>query len=251
MKFSEKIIQARKNKALTQEDLAEAVGVSRQAVSKWETEEAKPDMDKLVAICSVLELSMDYLCLDKEAAAATPSNPQNEPVKVDGKRYFWTGLCIGCVAVMLITLLAMALLGKESEPTQPQIQEPSTVVTPPTTTATAPDYSHMLSQLQVAGANCEHIGNHTWRISFVPSIQVPGMQVQFAVINNKIATTIYQQDATETGAGYILDYKVPNYAYDYDIIAICSIGDISVQFSLVNLESFDGNGMHWKPIWED
>lgn len=46
MKFSEKIILARKVKALTQEDLADAVGVSRQAVSKWETGEAKPDLEK-------------------------------------------------------------------------------------------------------------------------------------------------------------------------------------------------------------
>lgn len=251
MKFSEKIIQARKNKALTQEDLAEEVGVSRQAVSKWETDEAKPDMEKLVAICNVLDLSMDYLCLDKEPAAATPPDPQSEPIKVvRNKHHFWIGLCIGFVAAILIGLLAMALVGKEGEPTQPQTQQPSTVATSPTTTA-APDYSHMLSQVQVADANCEHIGRHTWRVSFVPSIQVPGMQVQFAVINNKIATTIYCQDATETGAGYVLDYKVPDYAYDYDIIAICSIGDISVQFSLVNLESFDGNGMHWKPIWKD
>lgn len=249
MKFSEKIIQARKNKALTQEDLAEAVGVSRQAVSKWETDEAKPDMDKLVTICNVLELSMDYLCLDKEPVVVTQTDPQKQPVSACGKRHFLIGVCIGLVAAILVGLLAMALTGKEGEPTQPQAQEPSTVATAPTTTA-APDYSHMLSELQVADANCELIGRHTYRITFAPSIQIPGMQVQFAVINNKIGTTYYQE-ATKLGANYVFDYKVPDHAYDYDIIAVCSIGDISAQFSLVNLESSDGIGIDWKPLWND
>lgn len=245
MKFSEKIIQARKAKALTQEDLAEAVGVSRQAVSKWETEEAKPDIDKLVAICKVLDLSMDYLCLDKQPEVTVELPQPQKPKKAP---YLIAGVCIGLVIAILVGLLAMALAGKVGDPTQSQPPETSSATT---TATTAPDYSLMLGELKVAGANCELIGRHTWRISFVPSIQVPGMQVQIAVLNNKIGTTIYQEDATKSGANYVFDYTVPDYAYDYDIIAVCSVGDVSVQFSLINMESFDGKGMHWEYLWKD
>ena len=66
MEFSERVLQARKAKGMSQEKLAELVGVSRQAVSKWETGEAKPDVDKLIAICETLELRMDYLCFGKQ-----------------------------------------------------------------------------------------------------------------------------------------------------------------------------------------
>lgn len=72
MGFKERIYQARKAKGLSQEDLAEVVGVSRQAVSKWETGEAMPDMEKLVALCHALELDMEYLALGKEPAPHAP-----------------------------------------------------------------------------------------------------------------------------------------------------------------------------------
>ena len=72
MDFKERIFQARKAKGFSQEDLAEAVGVSRQAVSKWETGEAMPDMEKLVALCHALELDMEYLALGKQSLPSVP-----------------------------------------------------------------------------------------------------------------------------------------------------------------------------------
>ena len=68
MDFSNRIISARKSKGLSQEALADLIGVSRQAVSKWETGDAKPDLDKTITLCKALDLSMDYLCLGKESS---------------------------------------------------------------------------------------------------------------------------------------------------------------------------------------
>ena len=50
MTYGERIRQEREAKGLTQEELAEALGVSRQAVSKWETDIASPDMENLLAL---------------------------------------------------------------------------------------------------------------------------------------------------------------------------------------------------------
>ena len=241
MKFSEKIIQARKAKALTQEDLAEAVGVSRQAVSKWETEEAKPDLDKLVAICNVLDLSMDYLCLDKVPEATMESMPV-EPNKGNGKRYLLMGLVIGLAVAVIAVLLCFVLQREHTDPA-----DTHTPTTPTNTTVATPDYKDVLEKLKVADARHEtpYIGQ--WRIIFMPNIQVPGMEIQIAVRNNLIGSTYYY-DTTQSGAGYYIDYKRPDHIYNYDFIAICTIGEVTVQFPLINIEG-EGGLYHYDYIW--
>ena len=56
MKFNEKLIKLRKEKLLSQEELAEKLGVTRQTISKWELEQTTPDMDKLQQISKLLVL---------------------------------------------------------------------------------------------------------------------------------------------------------------------------------------------------
>lgn len=61
MNFSEKLVTLRKSNALTQEQLAEKLDVSRQSVSKWESGQAIPELDKIVALSNVFEVTIDYL----------------------------------------------------------------------------------------------------------------------------------------------------------------------------------------------
>lgn len=65
MKFGDKLIILRKGKGLSQEDLAEKLGVSRQSVSKWESNTTYPETDKIVQICNLFDCSMDDLINDK------------------------------------------------------------------------------------------------------------------------------------------------------------------------------------------
>ena len=69
MEFSHQLLQARKRRGLSQLELAEQIGVSRQAVSKWETGEAAPDLVKLLALAEALGISLDQLC-GREAPSA-------------------------------------------------------------------------------------------------------------------------------------------------------------------------------------
>lgn len=73
MEFSECLARERKAQGMSQEDLAGRIQVSRQAVSKWETGDAMPDLPKLLALAEVLALPLDVLC-GREAApeAAAP-----------------------------------------------------------------------------------------------------------------------------------------------------------------------------------
>ena len=66
MDISEKILQLRKASNMTQEQLAERVSVSRQSVSKWEGGQAVPELDKLLELSKVFNVTTDYLLRPSE-----------------------------------------------------------------------------------------------------------------------------------------------------------------------------------------
>ena len=61
MTFGENLIRYRKDKGMTQEELAEKLDVSRQSVSKWENGDSMPDADKLIRLSDLLDASLDEL----------------------------------------------------------------------------------------------------------------------------------------------------------------------------------------------
>ena len=66
MNFSEKLLTLRKAKDLTQEQLAEKLDVSRQSISKWESGQATPDLEKIVEISAIFDVTTDYLLKSSE-----------------------------------------------------------------------------------------------------------------------------------------------------------------------------------------
>ena len=64
MSLGNKLAEARKKHNLTQEQLAERLDVTRQAVSRWESDAAYPETDKIVRRAQILEVSCDYLLQD-------------------------------------------------------------------------------------------------------------------------------------------------------------------------------------------
>mgnify|MGYP001392023074 CR=1 FL=1 len=75
MTIGEKIALRRRSAGLSQEALAAQLGVSRQAVSRWETNESLPDTEKILQLCRIFGVSSDDLLLDKPPEAAPPSLP--------------------------------------------------------------------------------------------------------------------------------------------------------------------------------
>ena len=61
MNVADRIQNLRKTKGISQEQLAEAIGVSRQAVSKWESEQSTPDLEKIVLMSDFFDVTTDYL----------------------------------------------------------------------------------------------------------------------------------------------------------------------------------------------
>ena len=78
MVFSEKLQILRKNKGLTQEELAEKLGVSRQAVAKWESSLVYPDIFNLIQISNLMNVSVDYLVKDQDCAVNISTEEQTD-----------------------------------------------------------------------------------------------------------------------------------------------------------------------------
>lgn len=72
MNLSEKIYSCRKKAGLSQEALAEKLGVSRQAVSKWETAEAIPELSKIPMMAKIFGVTADWLLSEEEDFTTPP-----------------------------------------------------------------------------------------------------------------------------------------------------------------------------------
>ena len=80
--LSEKLYKLRKNSGLSQEQLAEKLNVSRQAISKWESGTAVPESEKLVTISNYFGVSVDYLLKDEEEKLNGTDNSVEEKTKM-------------------------------------------------------------------------------------------------------------------------------------------------------------------------
>lgn len=66
MEFSNRLYELRKQKGLSQEELANRLNVTRQTISKWEVGDSTPDMEKLMALSDLFGVSLDELVMGKE-----------------------------------------------------------------------------------------------------------------------------------------------------------------------------------------
>lgn len=85
MNIAERIQKLRKSRNLSQEQLADAVGVSRQAVSKWESSGAVPDIDKIIALSDFFDTTTDYM-LKGESPPERKNTFLNVDMAIPGRR---------------------------------------------------------------------------------------------------------------------------------------------------------------------
>lgn len=68
MSLGQRLTELRKSKKMSQEEVAEELNVTRQTISKWETDQSTPDFDKIVPLCKLFEISSDELLTGKKKA---------------------------------------------------------------------------------------------------------------------------------------------------------------------------------------
>ena len=106
MSIGEKIYSLRKSKNMSQEDLANVLNVSRQTVSKWETGESNPDIEKIVPLCDFFDISTD------ELLKGSNSYLEREIVLEKKRNKALTmSLCIVIFVVMMIIMMIFDEIG--------------------------------------------------------------------------------------------------------------------------------------------
>ncbi len=81
MNLGEKLFELRKTKNLTQDEVAEKLNVTRQTVSKWETNQSTPDFDKILPLCELYEISTEELLKGEKQEKIEENNYNNEEKK--------------------------------------------------------------------------------------------------------------------------------------------------------------------------
>lgn len=85
MSLAKKMIELRKQNDLSQQDLADRLGVSRQAISRWETGAVQPLADSVKSLAQVFQVSTDYLLNDDLDTPTPPHSPQPTPTQEEPK----------------------------------------------------------------------------------------------------------------------------------------------------------------------
>ena len=111
MNFAEKMIELRKQQNLSQQDLADRLGVSRQAISRWETGAVQPLADSVKSLAQVFQVSTDYLLNDDldtptPPPTAQPAPPQEKPKSARKHRKWLLALAALAAAAVLVLVTA-------------------------------------------------------------------------------------------------------------------------------------------------
>lgn len=225
MTFHEILFQERKRLGLSQEDLAGMVNVSRQAVSKWETGDAMPDLPKLLALADALDISLDALCGRATAQTASSFSAATAPSQTPSKKHGVQILLI-CMAVSLLLCVGMLILSL-SAPASPS----------PVGTATG---------FTVAGLNFYGESATQIRYQFTPSISAEGISYQIIFVTPRGKTFPIEAPCIN---GVCAGEATLDKAYSgYSVSVSVTDGSVTRSIPVANSLTFSQGEASWTPI---
>ncbi len=105
MKLAEKLFELIKEKGWSQEKLAEQINVSRQSISKWESGQVLPEIEKIIELSRIFQVTTDYLLLDENSEKASTAVTLEE----NKNKYYTEVKSFGIWQVIYIFVLALAI----------------------------------------------------------------------------------------------------------------------------------------------
>ena len=112
MSLGTTISRLRAEKKLSQGDLADALGVSRQSISKWETDASVPELDKLIKLSQLFGVTLDELVTGETPPEQLPASPPPPPRQMPGRKIAAIILlCMAFLVWLFLTVLGVPLEG--------------------------------------------------------------------------------------------------------------------------------------------
>ena len=175
MKIGEKIARLRTMAGISQEQLAERIEVSRQSVSKWEMDQALPQIDKVLQLCEIFDVSTDELLHDKIEL------PQKGTAATKGNKYFGTDGFRGEANLTLTSMQAYKVgrflgwyYGSELSGCNKNKHRPRIVIGKDTRRS-----SYMLEYSIVAGITASGADAYMLHVTTTPSVSYVTRQEEF------------------------------------------------------------------------
>ena len=118
MKLSDKLIELRKEKGWSQEDFAEKLDVSRQAISRWENGSALPDAQNILRISKLFSVSADYLLNDdhegeRDIPASDALTEETAPLVQKKKFPYWWLITAACFVILTVCIIYIVKISGE------------------------------------------------------------------------------------------------------------------------------------------
>ena len=235
MKFSEQLVKLRKEKGISQEALAEVIGVSRQAISKWETGATQPEMSNIIRLCAILEVSPNVLFGQEE-----PEEPVSGVVSADNendnltketnsnRKTVMIALSVCCILFgMLLGFLVKSISLREEH--QPDIP----------------------IEFSVAGYDLRSEANadgvKTFRLNFTSNVSNPEYEYKIIVTNHEGVSREFGVSAVSDGV-YTGTFQVA-IGYDHYLISVSvNVGENIYTDSLIKISNIGEIGYSWEKL---
>ncbi len=112
MNLGEKLLSLRKKKGLSQEEVADLLHVTRQTISKWETNQSVPDFDKVVPICNLYEISTEELFKENGVLVDSEKKLEEEiyPIEYTHKRALYTTIAVMLYILSIVVIISFSVV---------------------------------------------------------------------------------------------------------------------------------------------
>jgi len=243
MTLGQRIQELRKQNQMSQEQLGEQMGVSRQAISKWESDLTIPELDKLIALSKLFQVSLNDLLQVKDESG----KPQPQVVLAPSK-----GWRVAMAVLAVATAASLALSGflgwqmvRQNEQTQQQIaqlqEQTASQLDPATLLASANyDFDFYASDDSME-AKC------TFTVSAAQKVE--DLKITLQLIGTDGDVRLEELDFRE-GTVYSGNFSIKTYKAPYTVTALLETPGGTYTQPLVRWTSIGQYSWNWEPLWE-
>ena len=247
MTLGQRIQELRKQQNLSQEELGTKLGVSRQAVSRWEMDGAVPDVDKLIAMSKLFSVTLNDLLGVETPATDAPEEEKSTPqiVIAPVKNSRWNALLavLLCLSLILTGFTAAQLRQTDRRLTQLEHQGTSTTALDPNAPLVA------AAEFQWSGYG-SHGGVCTLSVTLTAAQMVPDLKVTLQAVDQTGSTSAKEMQL-QGGSIWYRGVQINTWNVPITVSAVFDDGrGGSYTQALFRITSIDENSCTWDSLWE-